>query len=101
MMQKEFFSKNLFPNAIFLLTKLFLFDNKTNHGLRLGLVDNSRVPKNGCQERQKKVHEKRKNRVFKNLGEAADKLNNQEVTMAAKKAAAKKPAAKKAPAKKK
>jgi len=38
---------------------------------------------------------------FKDLSEATDKLNNQEVTMAAKKAAAKKPAAKKAPAKKK
>jgi hypothetical protein len=38
---------------------------------------------------------------FKDLSEAADKLNNQEVTMAAKKAAAKKPAAKKSPAKKK
>jgi hypothetical protein len=67
MMQKEFFSKNLFPNAIFLLTKLFLFDNKANYRLRLGLVDNSRVPKNGCQERQRRFRKSEKTAFLKPL----------------------------------
>jgi len=76
LMRKEFFSKNLFPNAISLLTNPFRFGKKIVDGLRLGLVDNLRVPKTAVSQGKREFMKIEKNYVFTNLWVAADQLNN-------------------------